>query len=121
MTLGVGLLLFTLVFRDAGYSQRVRMGVDDRVKSMTAGLSLTQAQADGVRKIYQAEEQERNKLFDTHQGDRSSLRESMGKITKGVDEKIKALLTDEQKVKYGRIKQQRPRNGRPPDRRKQGA
>ena len=115
----IGLILLIISFTDTSRAQRGRMSIDERVKSLTAGLSLTQAQADGVRKIYSGEEQERNKLFEVNQTDRNPVRAAMSKITKGVDEKIKALLTDEQKVKYDKIKHSKPRR-MSSDRRKQG-
>lgn len=94
--------------------QRMRMSVDDRVKMLTDSLALTKVQADSIRKIYVQADSDRAKLFEQSSGDRSAMREAMQTLMAGVDKKIEALLTDEQKPKYDKIKSQRRGMGGPP-------
>ena len=94
--------------------QGMRMSVDDRVKMLNDSLSLTKVQADSVRKIYVQADSDRAKLFEKSGGDRSAMREAMQAMRDGIDKKIEALLTDEQKPKYARIKSQRRGMGGPP-------
>ena len=111
VTLLLAAAALTLLFRDSSQAQRMRMSVDDRVKQLTEQLSLTKDQADSTRKIYEAADKERSEIFQAHKGDRSAMREAMGKIMASVDSKIETLLTDEQKVKYDKIKKDRPALG----------
>ncbi|MGA2623539.1 MAG: hypothetical protein ABSF91_06755 [Bacteroidota bacterium] len=107
----VAICSLTLLMPGAGRAQRARMSLDDRVKAITDSLSLTKVQSDSVRIIYMAADSERSKIFEKNQGDRSAMRAAMGDIMKRVDAKIEALLTDEQKAKYEKMKQERPQMG----------
>jgi Spy/CpxP family protein refolding chaperone len=111
--------LFSLIFFCTGTSnaQRMRMSIDDRVKHLSKQLSLTDVQKDNVKKIFEASDKERNKLFESHDGDRSAVREEMKKIMAGTDEKIQALLTEDQKKAFEKVKKERPQMGAPSGRR----
>lgn len=104
----VAICSLTLLIPGASRAQRARMSLDDRVKAITDSLSLTKVQSDSVRIIYMAADSERSKIFEKNQGDRSAMRAAMGDIMKRVDAKIEVLLTDEQKAKYEKMKQERP-------------
>jgi len=107
-------VLMSITTASAQPPQRARMSVDDRVKMLTDSLALTKVQADSIRKIYVAADSERAKLFEQSGGDRSAMREAMQTLMQGVDKKIEALLTDEQKPKFDKIKSQRRGMGGPP-------
>ncbi len=106
--------VMSLTTASAQPPQGMRMSVDDRVKMLNDSLSLTKVQADSVRKIYVQADSDRAKLFQKSGGDRSAMREAMQAMRDGIDKKIEALLTDEQKPKYARIKSQRRGMGGPP-------
>lgn len=110
--------ILCLILFAPGFSvaQRQRMSVDDRVKHLTEQLSLSTAQADSVRKIYEASDKARDEMFQSAGNDRSAMRDKMRALTVSVDEQIKSLLKDDQKVKYDRIKKERPRGGERPQR-----
>jgi Spy/CpxP family protein refolding chaperone len=91
------------------FAQRMRMSIDDRVKQLTEQLSLTDAQADSVRVIYQQADSARAKIFNTNRGDRDSMRAMMGSIRDTVNAQIKTLLNDKQKAQYDEILKSRPR------------
>jgi hypothetical protein len=104
---------FFTVFHSTGFSQRGRMSVEERLKMLTDQLTLTPAQAESVKVIYIAGDSVRTKLFAEHQDDRSAVRESMRKLNDEQDKKIEALLTDEQKVKYLKLLEERQKRFAP--------
>ena len=115
-TLLLAVVFLTLVFRNSTHAQRARMSIDDRVKMMTEQLSLTKGQADSVRKIFEATDKERSKVFGDRQGDRAAMREAMTKIMDNANKRIDSLLTDDQRKKFDEIKkQQQNRRGPPPN------
>jgi len=107
-------VLMSITTASAQPPQRQRMSVDDRVKMLSDSLALTKVQADTIRMIYVQADSDRAKLFEKSGGDRSAMREAMQTLMAGVDKKIEALLTDEQKPKYDKIKSQRRGMGGPP-------
>ena len=97
-------------------AQPMKMSVDDRVKLLTEQLSLSKLQADSVRIIYQRADSLRTKLFESRQGDRTGMRESMRIIQDSADVKVEILLTKEQKEKFSELRKQRQqRRGPPPE------
>ncbi len=94
---------------NSSYAQRGRPSLEERVKRLTEQLSLSKTQADSVKSIYQAADQERANLFKDQSGDRSSIREAMGKIMQNADAKIDSLLTSDQKAKFDQLRKDRPR------------
>ena len=95
-------------------AQPMRMSVDERVKLLTEQLSLSKLQADSVRIIYQHADSLRTKLFESRQGDRTGMRESMRIIQDSADVKVEILLTKEQKEKFSEIRKQRQQRRAPP-------
>lgn len=98
-----------LMSNSIGFAQRSRISLDERVKFLTDQLSLTQTQAESVRSVYETAEKDRTAAFEAHHNDRAAMREAIGTIMKGADDKVGALLTPEQKVKYEKVKKDRPR------------
>lgn len=94
-------------------AQPMRMSVDERVKLLTEQLSLSKLQADSVRIIYQHADSLRTKLFESRQGDRTGMRESMRIIQDSADAKVEILLTKEQKEKFSGIRKQRQQRRAP--------
>ncbi len=95
-------------------AQPMRMSVVDRVKLLTEQLSLTKSQADSVLKFYRHADSLRTKLFESRQGDRTGMRESMRIIQDSADVKVEILLTKEQKEKFSEIRKQRQQRRAPP-------
>jgi Spy/CpxP family protein refolding chaperone len=101
--------ILTLMNNSIGFAQRSRISLDERVKYLTEQLSLTQSQVESIRSIYQNAEKDRTAAFEANRNDRTAVRETVGKIMKEADDKVGALLTAEQKVKYEQVKKDRPR------------
>lgn len=101
--------LCAMLCSTGSYAQRSRISLDERVKYLTEQLSLTQTQADSVRKIYETAEKDRMAAFQAHKDDRAAVRGTVGNIMKDADDKVGALLTPDQKAKYDKIKKERPR------------
>jgi len=103
------ILTLMLLLKDIGNAQRMRMSVDDRVKQLSEQLTLTKVQADSVRKIYEASDKERGKLFENMGENRGAMRDSMQSIMKRYDAKIESLLTVSQRSKFDTVKTERSR------------
>ena len=108
-TLVAAIAVSTMLINSVGLAQRSRISMDERVKFLTEQLSLTETQAASVRSIYEAAEKDRTAAFEAHRNDRTGMREAISTIMKGADDKVGALLTDDQKVKYEKVKKDRPR------------
>ena len=108
-TLVAAIAVSTMLINSVGLAQRSRISMDERVKFLTEQLSLTETQAASVRSIYEAAEKDRAAAFEAHRNDRTGMREAISTIMKGADDKVGALLTDDQKVKYEKVKKDRPR------------
>ncbi len=111
---GIACAVVVLASASATMAQRQKMSVDDRVKHLTEQLTLSKAQADSVRVIYEAVDKKRSAMYKEHSDDRSAMREEMKKVMDGVDASIEAFLTKEQKGKYDVIKKERHVPGEAP-------
>ncbi|HUN64725.1 MAG TPA: hypothetical protein VMW43_01385 [Bacteroidota bacterium] len=106
-----------LILPATGLSQRGRMTVEERLKTLTEQLSLKPAQADSIKFILVSGDSARMKLFAEHRDDRSAMREAMQKLNEEQDKKIEALLTEEQNAKYLKIIEERKNRGPRPENR----
>ena len=97
--IAVALVLPTI----AASQGRMRMSVDDRVKQLTDQLTLTKDQADKVKTILTASQNDMQAMRDSLQGDREGMRKAMMEQRTKTNKAIAALLTDDQKVKYEKI------------------
>jgi Spy/CpxP family protein refolding chaperone len=93
------------------------MTAEERTKNLTEKLTLTTDQATKVLAIYKRSEEEMKKLFESSEGDREAMRDTMRAHREKVNKEIEGLLTAEQKVKFEELRKQGPpqRPGRRPD------
>jgi|WetSurMetagenome_2_1015567.scaffolds.fasta_scaffold973102_1 periplasmic protein CpxP/Spy len=112
-TIGIVLLMgFAILFSTAVQAQSQRMSVEDRVKMLKDSLKLNDEQCTGVTKILEDQREEMTTAMNEHRDDRDAMQAARLEITKKADDKVKALLTDDQKVKYeSMIKSRRARMG----------
>ncbi len=81
---------------------------EDRTKRLKEELSLDTVQTAKVLVIYQELQDTMKKVFAANQGgDRQEMMSVMREHTSKADEKISALLTDDQKKKFDEVKKQR--------------
>lgn len=100
-------LLVPLLPTVSAVAQPMRMSPEERTAQLKKELSLTEEQAAKVRTILDEAQKESQKLFESSGGDRAALRERMMKKAKETDEKISALLNEDQKVKFADLQKQR--------------
>jgi len=81
-------------------AQPQRMSVEDRVKILTDSLQLSADQAKKITTILEDQREEMSTLRDQNKGDRDAMRSAMQDAMKKSDEKIKAVLTEEQAKHY---------------------
>ena len=116
---GLLLVAFVVLATASAFAQPQRMSAEDRTKRLTEQLSLSADQAKKVLAINKRSEEDMRKIFESAEGDRESMRETMRAHREKVNKEIEALLTAEQKTKFEEIKKQGPpqRGGdrRPPE------
>jgi Spy/CpxP family protein refolding chaperone len=100
-------LLVPLLLHVAAVAQPMRISPEERTAQLKKELSLTEEQAAKVRTILDEAQKESQKLFESSRGDRAAMREMMMKKAEETDEKISALLNQEQKVKFAELQKQR--------------
>jgi len=107
MVVAVFSLLVSLLLQVSAVAQPMRMSPEERTAQLKKELSLTEEQAAKVRTILDEAQKESQKLFESSRGDRAAMREMMMKKAKETDEKISALLNEEQKAKFAELQKQR--------------
>ena len=116
---GLMLAAFLVLVAASTFAQPQRMSAEDRTKRLTEQLSLKEDQSKKVLAIYKRSEEDVRKIFESAEGDRESMRETMRAHREKVNKEIEALLTAAQKTKFEEIKKQGPppRGGerRPPE------
>lgn len=80
--------------------------VDDRVKQLTKQLDLNSDQQKQVRGILQDQLDQMNKLRDDTSTPREEKRSKMMQIHQSATDKIRGVLTDDQKKKFDTLQQQ---------------
>ncbi len=94
--------------------------VEDRLERMQKDLDLTDDQVAKIKPILEDMQKQMEALRESSSGDREKSMEAMKKLMDSEEEKISALLTDEQKTKLAEMKKEREKNrpgpgqGRPP-------
>ena len=101
------LILATFVCVLTANAQRMGRSIDDRVKDMTIRLKLTDDQAAKVKDILTASREEMMKIRDEQGDDMDAMRAAMRAQTEKTDKQIGALLTDDQKKEYAKMKAER--------------
>lgn len=92
-------LLTLIVGTTTSMAQGMRMTPEERVKQLKDSLSLNDKQTEQITAIYKELGAQRQALQDSIQ-DRSAMREAMRGLMAKSDEKVKAVLTTEQKEKF---------------------
>ena len=92
-------LLALVVGVATSMAQGMRMSPEERVKQLKDSLSLNDKQTEQVTAIYKELGAQRQALQDSIQ-DRSAMRDAMRALMAKGDEKVKAILTTEQKEKF---------------------
>ncbi len=108
------LLLATLVFSmlatsygqvRGGRERRARMSPEQRLQRLTSALSLTDDQQAKIKPMLQ-DEQEQIQKIRQGSGDRQSKMEQARDVRQATNQKIRGVLTDEQKKKFTELQKQ---------------
>ncbi|MCB0283433.1 MAG: hypothetical protein KDF60_12695 [Calditrichaeota bacterium] len=91
-----------------------RFSIDDQIKDLKQKLELSDQQADQIRTILEEQRDQFEKLREEAGGDRSQMRERFMQVREETDSKIKDILDDDQKEKYGQIQEERRERMRRP-------
>lgn len=91
-----------------------RFSIDDQIKDLKQKLELSDQQADQIRTILEEQRGQFEKLREEAGGDRSQMRERFMQVREETDSKIKDILDDDQKEKYGQIQEERRERMRRP-------
>ena len=112
MFLITGILASVLAFvANAQNRQGMRMSPEEQVTVLKDSLALDSTQTVKVLAILTAQREEMTKIREAHQGDFQAMREEMMSVRKKTDDKIVAILTDDQKTKYEQMIKNRPTGG----------
>jgi len=82
----------------------------DFMEKLKKDLNLTDDQTIKIQKIFDDQHQEMAQMNDSTKTDRKAMREKMEQQRKQTNEKISALLTDEQKVKFEEMQKQQAKH-----------
>lgn len=117
LLIGIAVIAVVMLAAATSCAQPPRMTAEERTKNLTEKLTLTTDQATKVLAIYKRSEEEMKKLFESSEGDREAMRDTMRAHREKVNKEIEGLLTAEQKVKFEELRKQGPpqRPGRRPD------
>ena len=96
-----------LLLASAGAFAQGRMDPADRAKDLKEKLGLTDDQTVKVRKIFEDAQSEAMAQMNGDSGSRGDRRAAMQQMMAKTQDKIKALLTDEQKDKYQKLLDER--------------
>ncbi len=80
--------------------------VDDQLDQLSTRLNLTDAQKPQVRAILQDQHDQMVKAMDNSSGERQDPRAKMRQVHQASATKIRALLTDEQKVAFDKMQEE---------------
>ena len=92
-------------------AQGMRVSPEVRAQALRDSLALDSTQTTKVTAIYKESQDAMMNAFRSGTGDREAMRGTMQEITKKADEKVKALLNDNQKKKYEEMIKNRPARG----------
>lgn len=105
---GIALLFSTLL-----QAQSQRLSIDDRVKSIKDSLKLSDEQSKKIKVILQDQREEMTTAMNENRDNHDAMQAARQEIMKKTDEKIKAILTDEQAKEYDEmVKARRAHMGR---------
>lgn len=105
------LAVLALVCATAVYAQPQRMTPQERTDQLAKPLALTAEQKAKVLDLFTKQDEARQKAFADSKGDRDAMRATMQKMRDESMKKMKAILTEEQYVKYEKLRSEMPRGG----------
>jgi Spy/CpxP family protein refolding chaperone len=97
------ILGIAILFSNVMQAQPQRMSMEERVKILKDSLKLSDEQTTKVTKILEDQREERTSAMNKNRGNREAMQTFMQKLMKNTDEKIKAVLTEEQAKKYDNL------------------
>ncbi len=107
-TMGLVVVLgIVMLFSTLAQAQPQRMSVEDRVKMLSDSLKLSEEQSAKITKILEDQREEMTTAMSENQGDRDAMRSAMQELMKKSDDKIKAVLTEDQAKEYDKMVQER--------------
>ncbi|RKR83915.1 hypothetical protein BDD43_4130 [Mucilaginibacter gracilis] len=86
---------------------RMRRSPAEQAKEMQTQLKLTDDQTAKVLSIYTAQSTKMDSVMKAANGDRDAMRSAMQPLRKEANDKILAVLTDDQKVAYKKMEEER--------------
>lgn len=101
------IFVLSLLLTDGLFAQRMGMNAEERASRLKEQLSLTKAQTDSAKKIYDQAQQQMMEEMMVNQGDRDAMRKAIMEITERTDKEIEKILDAKQKKKYEEVKKER--------------
>ena len=108
LLIGIAAIMLVMLAAGTACAQPPRMTAEERTKNLTEKLTLSTDQAAKILAIYKRSEEESKKIFESAEGDRESIRETMRAQRDKVNKEIEGVLTAEQKVKFEELRKQGP-------------
>jgi len=97
----------TMVMSATMQAQPKRMSVEEQIKVLNKKLKLNADQTSKITVILEDQREEITTAMSEHRGDRDAMRAAMQEMMKKSNTQIKAVLTEEQTVKYDELLKER--------------
>jgi septal ring factor EnvC (AmiA/AmiB activator) len=97
----------TMVMSTAVQAQPKRMSIEKQIKILEKKLKLNAEQSSKITTILEDLREEMTTATNEHRGDREAMHTAMQEMMKKTNSQIKAILTEEQAVKYDEILKER--------------
>jgi|WetSurMetagenome_2_1015567.scaffolds.fasta_scaffold606468_1 periplasmic protein CpxP/Spy len=107
----IGLILVTgIAFMHSPLiqAQQKRMSVEDRVKILNTKLKLSDEQSAKITQILEDQREEMTTAMGENRDDRKARRSAIQEVMKKTNDKIKAVLTEDQAAQYDKMFKKRP-------------
>jgi len=110
--LTISVLLSTFLACSGGEERRGPFSPEERMTRLKERLDLTDEQAEHIKQIFSESNEKMRALRDSFTADRRGAREEMMIIRRETDEKIKAILFDDQLEAYELFQEEQRQNVR---------
>ncbi len=107
MAMFLVVVLLSCFLTSSLFAQRMGMNPEERANRLKEQLSLTKAQTESVKKIFEHSQQVMMEEMMVNQGDREAMRKAFTEITEKTDKEIEKILDAKQKKKYEEVKKER--------------
>jgi len=94
-------------YQGGGGGRRGPMSADERLKRMTKDFNLTADQQTKIKPILEDEQQKVQDVRNDSSIDRQAMRQKMMQIQQDTNDRVRALLDDDQKQKFDKQEQER--------------